>query len=62
MAPENNTPNRLKPQFFILSAALLIIIGVVVFIIFQAVAGLIIALLGAVFGMAGKVTQNNQLK
>jgi hypothetical protein len=62
MEPKNTTPNRLKPQFYLLSAVVLIVIGVIVFIIFQAIAGLIIALLGAVFGLGAKVAQDNRLK
>lgn len=52
---ENPTPAKFRKQFLIV-AIVLIILGVIVFFIFSAIAGGVIALLGAVFGLGSKVT------
>lgn len=58
---EDPTPSRFNQQAIVV-AVVLIIIGIVVFIIFSTIAGGVIALLGAIFGLGSQVAKNNSLK
>ncbi|MES2970732.1 MAG: hypothetical protein V4702_00205 [Patescibacteria group bacterium] len=63
MEPKNEDPNRLRfPEFFLLSALVLVVIGIIVFLFFQVIAGIIIGLLGVIFGLGAKVANDNKLK
>jgi hypothetical protein len=54
---EDPSPSKFRSQA-ILVAVVLIILGVIVFFIFSAIAGGVIALLGAVFGLGSQVAKN----
>lgn len=54
---EDPTPSKYRNQA-LLVAAVLIILGIVVFFVFSAIAGGVVALLGAVFGLGSQVIKN----
>lgn len=58
---EDPTPSSFRQQA-ILVAIVLIVLGIIVFIFASAIAGGVIAVLGAVFGLGSQVVKENQLK
>lgn len=63
MASKKEDPTSTKyRQQAILVAIVLIVLGIIVFFIFSAIAGGVIALLGAVLGLGGQVAKNNPVE